>query len=78
MSAREQWGKQAADFLVGKKITAVRYQTEEEMEAFGWYSAGIVITLDDGGELIPSRDDEGNDAGAIFTNYRDLQTIPVI
>lgn len=77
-TARERWEPTIRDFLVGRKITGVRYQTQEEAEGLGWYSRALVITLDDGAQLIPSADDEGNNAGAIFTNYKDLQTIPVI
>lgn len=53
--------------LVGRTIRAVRWMDEEEMKEMGdWFSAPIVIQLDDGTLLWPSADDEGNDAGALF------------
>lgn len=52
--------------LVAKRITSVRYMTEEERENFGWYKRAIVITLSDGSILVPQMDDEGNDGGAIM------------
>ncbi len=52
--------------LIGLKIVGVRYLTQEETEASGWYSAPIVIELSDGSALIPQSDDEGNDGGALW------------
>jgi len=73
----QKWTNDIAALLVGKKITKVRYMTEAERDQIGWYGRPIVILLDDGTALYPSRDDEGNDAGAIFTNNDSLSTIPV-
>jgi hypothetical protein len=73
----QKWTKDIAALLVGKKITKVRYMTEAERDEIGWCGRPIVILLDDGTALYPSRDDEGNDAGAIFTNNDSLSTIPV-
>ena len=52
--------------LIGKRIVGVRYLTEEETAASGWYSAPIVIELSDGSALIPQSDYEGNDGGALW------------
>ena len=51
---------------------------EEEVKDMLWHKIPVVIHLDDGGILVPSMDDEGNDGGAIITNYWNLETIPVI
>jgi hypothetical protein len=75
---KKQWGKQASDLLVGKMVVSVKYLTNADMKAFGWYRSAVVITFSDGTTLIPSADDEGNDAGALFTNNRLLPVIPVI
>lgn len=75
---KERWGKDASDLLVGRTIKSVRYMTDEEKESFGWYRSAVVLVLDNGIMLVPSRDDEGNDAGALFTNHGALETIPVI
>lgn len=75
---KAKWGMKCKRFLEGKTIKEVRYQTTEEMEAMGWYSAALVIWFTDGSFMFPSRDDEGNDAGALFTSDDDLMVIPVI
>ena len=72
------WGDKVAKELVGKVITAVRYLTEEEREDLDWHDRSIVIQLSDGTLLWPSRDDEGNGAGALFTTIEELPTVPVI
>ena len=64
------WEKAEKDF-VGKKIVAVRYMSSEECNDMGWDSAPICLLLDDGTYIFPSRDDEGNDGGALFTNVQD-------
>jgi len=77
-STKQRWVTEIETKLLGKKITGIRYMTDKEVEEFGWSNAAVVIQLDDGGELIASADDEGNNAGAIFTNYVGLDVIPVI
>ena len=74
---KADWAKQF-EFLKGRTITEVRYQTEDEVEASGWCSAALVLELDDGQALWASRDDEGNDAGALFTTYDGFPIAPVI
>ena len=66
------WTKKASDLLLNKKIVAVRYLTDEEKEDLGWYARCIVIQLNDGTMIFPSRDDEGNNAGSLFTTNEDL------
>jgi hypothetical protein len=75
---KQKWAADAAALLVGRTIKAVRYLTDEEQDFFGWYRSGLVIILDNGIQIVPSADDEGNDAGALFTNHGSLETIPVI
>jgi len=48
------------------------------MEDVMWYKRPITIHLEDGTILLPQMDDEGNDGGAIGTNIKELETIPVI
>ena len=52
--------------------------TKKDAEEQGWYRRPIQIRLEDGTWLTPSQDDEGNDGGSLFTNSKDLPTIPVI
>tara|TARA_R110002074_G_scaffold64529_2_gene154061 strand:- start:1241 stop:1489 length:249 start_codon:yes stop_codon:yes gene_type:complete len=74
----KRWEKDVRKLLLNRTIVKVRYLTDEEVEDLGWYAKAIVLHLDDGTLIYPSRDDEGNDAGALFTTNEDLPTIPVI
>lgn len=75
----EKWTKYAADKLVGRTITSVRYMTQEEAEDLDWYSCALVIELDDGTILYPSQDEEGNGPGALFGNQGDEElTFPTL
>jgi hypothetical protein len=73
----ERWTK-AASKLVGRKIAGVRYTTQEEAEEYMWSSRPVVLVLDDGAYLIPLRDDEGNDGGALATSYDEPSLLPVL
>lgn len=72
------WTDIASKQFLGKKIVAVRYMSQEEADEMGWDSRPVVLQLDDGNILFPSRDDEGNDAGALFTNDKDNDVLPVL
>ncbi len=74
----QKWTAAASKLLLGRKIVKVRYLTLEEQGLMDWYERCVVIQLDNGVLLFPSRDDEGNDAGALFTTDDDLPTIPVL
>jgi hypothetical protein len=74
----DTWHKQANAKLVGKTITKVKWlDPDTAYQAFGWYFQPCEIHLNDGTILTPSKDDEGNDAGSIFTNIKDLPCLPV-
>ena len=79
--SKDWWSEKIAKHLVGRKIIKIDYMDKEETKEFGWSHSAVNIYLDnDGGTpivLSPMRDDEGNDAGAIATNIKDLETIPV-
>ena len=73
-----KWQKLVNEHLVGRKIVKVEWLSPEKSEEqLGWNNQPCEIYLDDGAILTPSQDDEGNDAGAIFTNIKELPTIPV-
>ncbi len=76
----EYWEKYASKHLKGRKITEVRYLTTKEKKGLGWNYKSVVMFLDDGSILFPSRDDEGNDGGALFGKDPDGEdlTFPVI
>ena len=63
--------KQINAMLQGRKIVKVEYMSKKDTEANYWDSSPIVISVENAGgdyiELIPMRDDEGNDGGAL--NY---------
>jgi hypothetical protein len=63
---RLHWEQYAEERLVGRTIKSVRWISESEASAMGWYSRPIVILLDDGSQIFPSQDDEGNNGGALF------------
>tara|TARA_R100001510_G_C7481708_1_gene93431 strand:+ start:235 stop:477 length:243 start_codon:yes stop_codon:yes gene_type:complete len=75
---RKYWTDKVDKYLVGRTIVKVEYLPKEEVEEWMWHKTPIAIHLDNGGILIPSMDDEGNDGGAIITNYKELGVIPVI
>jgi hypothetical protein len=64
--------------MVGRKIADVRYLTQEEADDLGWDARCPVIILDDGNYLYPSSDDEGNEAGAMFTSFKSIETMAVV
>lgn len=72
------WSDKVAKALVGKTIVKVDYITNLDAKAMGWHGRSIALILNDGSVLFPSADDEGNEAGALFTTIPDLETIPVI
>ena len=74
----KRWTDIAKKQLVGKKIVSVRYMTNKEMDELGWYSKCVIMQLDDGNIVFPSQDDEGNNAGALFTNDKQDNVLPVI
>ena len=76
--SKKHWELYVTKALVGRKIVAARYLYSAEMENLGWDKSGIVLLLDDGNYIYPSRDDEGNGAGSLHTSYADLPVIPVI
>jgi hypothetical protein len=64
------WTDAAKKLMLGKKIVDVHYA-----EYGGTF--GLVIVLEDGTNLYPMNDDEGNYVGAVHTN-QDVSVLPVI
>lgn len=76
---REYWGNLASNFLVGKTIRRVRYLNDRETEDIAWYKNAVVIEFTDGHWIIPMSDDEGNEAGALWTSSQsEVNVIPTI
>ena len=79
MSDIDYWKTRAASVLTGRTIVDVGYMTEIEANALGWHYRALVLTLDDGSQLIPQADDEGNEAGAMtWANAEKYQLLPVL
>ena len=72
------WTAQAASVLEGRTIKKVRYLDEDELRSLYWGSTAIVLELDDGTLVFPSCDDEGNEAGALYTTNEDVSIVPTI
>jgi len=66
---------EARKHLVGKKIDRVFYVDQEQADEAGWFARGIVIVLEDGTELVPLSDDEGNGPGAVATSLDGLLSL---
>ena len=60
-----EWTTAARKALVGKRITDVRWMTDEETEKNGWCRRPIMVIFSDGHWISPQMDDEGNDGGAL-------------
>jgi hypothetical protein len=51
--------------IIGRKIKSIRLSTKEEQEREGWHEDFEIITLDNGTELWPMCDGEGNGPGVM-------------
>jgi hypothetical protein len=78
IAAEKKWTREAAAALKGRTIADVRYMDAQERSDLGWSRRAIVLVLDNGMLVWPSADDEGNEAGALFTTFDELPTIPVM
>jgi hypothetical protein len=56
---------EARRLLLGRRITEVRYLTNEECQRLMWSFSVVALVLDDGTTVYPARDAEGNDGGAL-------------
>ena len=75
----KMWNKTANKLLLGKKIIKVEYMSSEEADKGMWYSRPVRIILDDGTNILPMSDDEGNDGGALWLGNKDREDIlPVL
>ena len=83
----EEWSEKAKQQLVGRDIVNARFLTQEECEAMGWESSGLVLSLGtktiDGVIQPPlmliASNDEGNDAGFVLTSGDvDFEYFPII
>lgn len=78
LNTKAKWEERIKKRLEGRKIVEVRYMNKKEAEEMGFYPAPIVIFLDDGNNIFPQADDEGNNGGALSTSWEDLPIIPLM
>ena len=72
------WQDLVNKHLVGKYITKVQWlNPKDTKKLLGWDYQPCEIHLNDGTIITPSADDEGNNAGALFTNIQELPCCPV-
>ena len=63
--------------IIGRKIVDVINLSKDIVEAEGWENtpyACIGLLLDDGNNIYPSQDEEGNGPGAIFAYGKDKKS----
>lgn len=72
------WLDEAKKLLLHKRIVNVRYLSAEEADDLGWHERTVAFQTHDGLWFFPSRDDEGNGAGALFTTDKTQSCLPVI
>jgi hypothetical protein len=74
----KQWNSQARDVLVGRTITKVMYMNDTWAEQLGFDA--YMLQLDNGTIIIPMRDDEGNDGGAVqyLTKEGGFDVLPLL
>ena len=72
------WLGEAKKLLLHKRIVNVRYLTQEEADDMGWDDRSIAFQTHDGLWFFPSRDDEGNGGGALFTSEGGVGCLPVM
>lgn len=59
--------------IIGQKIKSIRLMNQDEVDYEGWNRPTVVLELENGVLLYPSRDEEGNDAGELFGRDAALQ-----
>jgi hypothetical protein len=72
------WSRKANKILKGLTVKKIRWMTEKEVKEYDWLGSAPVIEFTDGTIIIASMDDEGNDAGALFTNDSECSVLPRI
>lgn len=75
----KMWNEEANNLLLNKKIVKVEYMGSEEAEDSMWHNRAVRLILDDGTNVLPMADDEGNDAGALWLGDGKMEKVlPVL
>jgi hypothetical protein len=67
----QTWVEKAREVLKGRTIVAVTYASERDIADSYFSKRGLRILLDNGTEIYPMADDEGNDFGAVHYMTKD-------
>ena len=78
MKSMARWTPIASKQLLGRTIVKVRYLGINDLKNLGWTDSTVAFQLDDGNWIFASRDDEGNDCGALFTSDEKVSCLPVL
>mgnify|MGYP003139833002 CR=1 FL=1 len=73
---KKKWEDQIKKTFLNKKIVRVEYLSKKEANEMDWYNVPCSFQLDNGVWFYPSRDDEGNDGGSLFTTDKKLNVVP--
>mgnify|MGYP001196542280 CR=1 FL=1 len=73
----KKWNAIASDVLLNQKIVEVSYMSQDEKDEMYWWSRPVMFKLENGVWCYPSKDDEGNDGGALFIT-NSLGCLPVL
>ena len=73
----KDWSGDATKIFKGKVIKRIEYLSDQEVKDMMWYNSAPIIVFTDGSWIMASKDDEGNDAGAMFTSNKEMSVIPV-
>ena len=65
--------KALREAFVGKVVNHVRYMTEAEANALYWSKVAPVVCFEGGAYILPTTDDEGNNAGAFLTSLTEQE-----
>ena len=74
----QYWLDVAKKLLLHKRIVNVRYLTQEEADDMGWSERTVAFQTQDGLWFFPSRDDDRNGGGSLFTSDEKESCLPVI
>lgn len=76
---RLHWEGVARRLLVGRTIRDVFYASLEDVELMGFQGKRpLVLVLDNGLQILPMSDDEGNDAGAFYVSDEQNDVLPTL
>tara|TARA_Y100000296_G_C4938464_1_gene140215 strand:- start:37 stop:291 length:255 start_codon:yes stop_codon:yes gene_type:complete len=75
----KRWNEHAKKLLLNRRIVSVKYMDNDEAKKSLWDDRPVRIILDDGTNILPMSDDEGNNGGALWFGTKDGEDVlPVL